>query len=370
VPVEPPIVKQLRTLAKIGVRRPSAVANKLRELDELCRAISATSRKGEDAGEVARRLCDTVLECIKRLKREWPAETEIEKAERDNARRALDATFGLGEFERYERITHRREVFIGAEPGSAAYVRDFTRGIERKVLSRLADQLLSRKQPAKSPLRAKPPLRFVHELSSSPVKRHFDLEHWATLTGLQVLKRLDGFLGLTHTDVELHNVDHQDFDSVLLRLADLYLMDLRPAWAASEVFLGRLVEALEPVDQAAKETLEDYPWFRFTLRERELLDAAVEASDNRNSFLEYLESRRLGQTIIEEWQRWVVCQCHPDQRSDSCSIQRIRLAHQTALTLCETGRYQEVVDWLDKTCDPAHPGMPPIFPIYINEQST
>jgi hypothetical protein len=355
------LVKQLRSLATIGIQRPSAVAKELNRFDDLRSAIGLDPAQ-EEGALGAKRLCNEVMKAIEAVRRKWRAETKVEAAERDQALRALDATFGLGEFDHLEGITHRREAFLGGAPGSGEVEpRTFTRGLERKVLTRLADQLLAREQRKAS-------LRFRHELSCSPVKEHFDLDHWSELTGIQVLKRLDGFLEVTHTDVEFYNAGYVDLGAVLLRLADLYLGDLRPAWAAFDVFAHRLFRSLQPIDQATGSKLRDYEWVLFAARERELLDLAVEeAQGNRHLFLEHLEAGEIGQGIIAKWLAWVKCECQPAQPSADCSIQRIRLALETVFDLCDTGRYHELVEWLDMNCDPAHPYMPPIFPIYLDE---
>lgn len=355
-------MKQLRRLATVGVQRPNAVARDLGRFDELRSALGLDPAQEEGVAG-AKRLCDEVVKAIEALRRKWPAETAVEVAERDQALRALDATFGFGEFQHLERITHRREAFLGGAPGSSQVdPRVFTRGLERKALSRLADQLVTREQ-------RKVAVALRHESSCSPLKESFDLDHWSEFTGIQVLKRLDGFLEVTHTDIMLHTAGYHELNHVLLRLADFYLGDYRPAWATFDVFVTTLIQHLQPADQATEQTLKAYEWVGFPVRERELLDSAVEAaSGSRNSFLEYLEAKESGKRIIRHWLAWALCKCQPDQLSSDCSICRIRRALEAVFELCDTGRYREQIEWLDRTCDPAHPLMPPMFPVLYADE--
>lgn len=351
---EPDIVKQLRKLAATGVQRPTAVAQKLDKLGDVCSAIGVTRWKPEEAVLIAKHLCSKVLQYIERLKQEWPAETAIEEAERDYALRALDAAFGLGEFEHYERITHRRRVFLGKEPGSPTKTLNHLRGTERKALSRLADLLVSDDSSVDSD-------SDLTDISEPPKLYLTEVE---ALTGLELLQRMQDFLNTVHADINI-NKFAPDRDSHLLHLADFYITGLRADVEIADGFMSSLAGSVfdSPADDKNAISLlvgcRDI-WLDFTMRQEKLLAAAVKsASGNAYTFLDHLESRELGLRVMNKWMNWPKCPCtaFPKEYDDRCPIIRAQRAYEFAATLCET-RFPEVLEELDRALDSAHAGEP------------
>lgn len=349
-------MKQLRTLATTGVQRPTAVASKLPKLDELCGVIGATGWRPEEAVLVAKHLCSTVLQGIERLRQEWPAETEIEEAERDNALRALDATFGLGEFERYEQITQRRRVFLGEKPGSTAETRNYCRGIERKVLSRLANLLLSDQFVS-------PDLGPADNSGQSA-----QLTKTKALTGLELLQRIQYFLHTVHAEVNIKKFT-SNRDSHLLHLADFYITGLQTDVEIADGFMGSLAKSVFDSPADDKNAVNQLAgcrdiWLDFTVRQEKLLAAAVKsASGDAYTFLDHLESRELGLRVMNRWMNWGItwaecpCTAFPKKYDDGCPFIRAQRAYELAATLCET-RFPEVLEELDRALDSAHSGEP------------